>query len=345
MNLLKKITSTFLLFATIAGFAQINYPGKVIINEDINIASVQVIKYDVSKVDERVPLKNGKALTPLKVDEFATHVESDISPKTHGTWTNSKDGKRIWTLAIHHKEAKSIQIVCDPFMLNKGVKLFVTDPEQKHTAGAFTFRNNRSNNIFAITPISGNYLLVQLQLEKYVSDIGDFKISSLGFELADNNKLKGATDEWYGTSAYCHVDVSCMKGDNFGFYKNAVVRIITNGRRCTGSLVNNTLQDSKPYILTAGHCIKNEYEAATAVYYFNYESPYCNGPDVAFNSMSGSSLRVRLGFDSLDFCLTELHMIPPTNYAPLYAGWNYTNDPATSTFSFHHPEGDVKKIT
>ena len=79
-------------------------------------------------------------------------------------------------------------------------------------------------------------------------------------------------------------------------------------------------------------------------FYFDYESPYCNGPDGnSLKSISGSSL-IATTDNNLDFALVELTAEPPFNYRPYFTGWNNTNIPPDNSFSIHHPLGDVKKI-
>ena len=72
------------------------------------------------------------------------------------------------------------------------------------------------------------------------------------------------------------VDVTCPEGDNWREQQRSVVRISvvdnTGAGWCSGSLVNNTNQDCKPYILSAWHCSLNagqQYDQY--IFYFNNE--------------------------------------------------------------------------
>ncbi|HBJ14626.1 MAG TPA: hypothetical protein DDY80_08425, partial [Parabacteroides merdae] len=68
--------------------------------------------------------------------------------------------------------------------------------------------------------------------------------------------------------------------------ERSVVLMIINGTTgCTGTLVNNTANDGKPYLLTASHCLNNQFQiknpdyeevAGNIVCYFNYNSPQCS---------------------------------------------------------------------
>jgi hypothetical protein len=141
------------------------------------------------------------------------------------------------------------------------------------------------------------------------------------------------------------VDINCNTDASIQLVKNAVVRIVFLGdERCTGTLLNNVLRDGRNYILTASHCINTENEANTAVFYFTYESPYCNGPDGS-NSHSVSGATIRAGSENLDFTLLELLDPVPVNFHPYYAGWDNTSSAPLSAYTIHHPQGDVKKIS
>jgi hypothetical protein len=103
--------------------------------------------------------------------------------------------------------------------------------------------------------------------------------------------------------------------------------------------------DGYPFVLTAGHCIDNQRRANTALFYFDYESPVCVGPDgsTAF-SISGSNLLATTD-NKLDFSLLELSEKIPFYYHPYFAGWDNRNEAPVSSYTIHHPQGDVKKIS
>jgi V8-like Glu-specific endopeptidase len=112
---------------------------------------------------------------------------------------------------------------------------------------------------------------------------------------------------------------------------------------CSGALINNARNDGTPYVLTANHCLPTYYEAQTAIYYFNYESPECNGPDGDLTqTVSGSVIKATTY--QLDFCLTQLNSAPPLSYRPYFSGWDITTAAPRKSVCIHHPVGDVKKI-
>lgn len=62
----------------------------------------------------------------------------------------------------------------------------------------------------------------------------------------------------YGQSGPCQVNINCPEGQNWQDEKKRIAMILVSGYQiCTGSLVNNTEMDFKPYFLTADHCIES----------------------------------------------------------------------------------------
>ncbi len=153
--------------------------------------------------------------------------------------------------------------------------------------------------------------------------------------------------------------MNCSEGTNWQDKKGAVVRILVKDGNdegwCTGTLINNTLQNCSPYILSAGHCegTASASDLGFWTFYFNYESPDCNEPSsegtlgdqiltgatkLAFSNDGG-------GDTGSDFLLLLLNDTVPKAYNAFYAGWNRSNVPAFLGVSIHHPLGDIKKIS
>lgn len=183
-------------------------------------------------------------------------------------------------------------------------------------------------------------------------------IRSYSMEVA---KSENATDD-FGDSQSCEVNINCPEGNNYQNEKNSVVRIdVKVGSAyfwCTGSLVNNTAYDYKPYILTAEHCAINgsfasAQDFADWVFYFQYEGPHCPNPNnegtLANKHITGATLLARSndngGDSGSDFILLELSSPVPASFNPFFAGWSRLNSAPTSGVAIHHPNGDIKKIS
>ena len=108
--------------------------------------------------------------------------------------------------------------------------------------------------------------------------------------------------------------------------------------------MNNTNNDGHPYFLTADHCLGG---VGNWVFYFDHESPNCNGSNGPTNqSVSGASVVASNG--GSDFALLEINNGNqiPAGFGVEFAGWdNSDNESAvTGATCIHHPSGDVMKI-
>jgi lysyl endopeptidase len=324
--------------------AQINYPGNPIgprYDGNKNVLYFRLLSLQNKKVVNSA-LQSSNIY--LKVDSFGVATEVSLSPSDCGTWDTLPDKNIIWRLGITSASAGSLGLVFNSFHLEPGCKLLVYSPSLGEQYGAYTYRNNRDNDIFAVSPVGGDSLIIELQILSGVKNFGSLILGEIGVGYPITGKVKSKKDRWYGNSMPCELDVRCIDDQEIQKHKHAVCRIIYHGTaRCTGTLINNTSYNGRALILTAGHCIQTNIDAATSIFYFDYESPYCNGPDGPIKSISGSKILSR---DSgLDFALLEASEEPPIDYNPVYAGWDVTEEPFNRTYTYHHPEGDVKKIS
>ena len=146
----------------------------------------------------------------------------------------------------------------------------------------------------------------------------------------------------FGSSGNCNVNAVCDT-TIWGNEIRSVVMLLTagNSRFCSGALVNNTLNNGIPYVLTAQHCSPG----TNNIFMFNYQSANCTP------SVDGPTNQTVVGATLIandapsDFHLIRLSSTPPANYNVFYAGWNAIDTPSTQSVGIHHPAGDVKKIS
>ncbi len=288
----------------------------------------------------RAELLESNELKPLK---FAHAFEVNLSPANSGEWSRLTNGDYCWKLKIHSEGAKSINLIFDQFELPKNTKLFIFNEKENHVLGAFTSLNNKTTGKFAVAPVKGDEITIQYEVpEQYLNKV-NFIIKKVNHDFI--GILEKSDRRPLGiTAGACNVDVNCDLGSQWHEVKNAVCRMIVDGVEiCSGSLINNTAQDQKPYIISAAHCYDKWEYAETTVYAFNYESPFCAPLDGdPSNTISGALMKAQ--FDSMDFALAEMSIIPPPEYRPYFAGWDRSSTLPDSSVSIHHPQGDIKKI-
>lgn len=279
----------------------------------------------------------------LKPFKFAHAFPVSFNTNNSGEWFLAENGFYCWKLKIRSKGAKSINLIFDQFKLPNGARLFIFNDKENQMLGAFTSENNKSSGKFAVSPIAGDEITIQYEVPLEYMDFENFEIVSVNHDfigILDVNERRPLGK----AAGLCNVDINCELGDDWNEVKNSVCRMIVNGVEiCTGALINNSSENQKPYVLSAGHCYDKWYYAETTIYVFNYESPYCAPLDGdPSNSISGALMKAQ--FDSMDFALAELSVIPPPNFRPYYAGWDRSASPPDSSVSIHHPQGDIKKI-
>ncbi len=165
----------------------------------------------------------------------------------------------------------------------------------------------------------------------------------------------------YGDAGTCQVNAICSIATN-NELSRATTRILwINGSLagwCTGTLINNTAFDAKPYVLSAEHCalagsLVSNNDLNRWVFFFNYLNPNCEGgnqeSDILQQQILGASLRARSadngGDFGSDFLLLELNQNIPASYNAYFAGWNRGPILSSKGDCFHHPSGDAQKIS
>ena len=330
--------------------AQLEFPGEPLgINRHLKAASVI---YALPPPDplEIAALQESNRDSYTKALRFAIIRQVSLSPEANGSWSQEGD-LRVWRLHLISPGAYSLGAIFSSFELRAGVKLFVYDPGQNRVKGAFTSGNNKASGRLSVGHISGQEILIEMQVPGDMSEYGELELESLSHAFLDLKHQTGYADcgpGEFGCAQDCEIDVNCMEGDDWWRVKPSVVRLYIEKTSfheyCTGVLVNNTAYDGTPYILTAQHCIGNSFQAERTLVQFNYESAECFGVDGPLNMSIYESELMSVG-DSIDFSLVKLSLEPPDSYKVHYAGWDRSDFQTTPATSIHHPWGDVKKIS
>jgi hypothetical protein len=311
-----------------------------------------------SKV-KKVPALN---MTRLKKEDkenssnrFAAPVDVNYTLENSGEWVDLDDGGRVWKLEIKADNALGLFIFYKNFFLPNGARLFVYDENQKQLLGGYTYLNNSNSGKFMTGMIEGETAVIEYFEPWYAKGQGRFEINRI-MQAYDREKIVSdypfQNYTGFGESLPCHTNVNCEIGDDFDDQKRGVVRMLTVYNTgigwCSGSMINNTNNDGKPYVLTANHCGylgANIPDFSLWRFDFNYAFPTCANEteEPAFQSILGSE-EISRAEDS-DFLLLELSTNVPSSYNAYFNGWNRLNTPAENGTQIHHPFGDVMKIS
>lgn len=277
----------------------------------------------------------------LKPFQFAHPFDVSLNLKNSGKWYSDTE-LNVWQLRIRSKGAYSLNVIFGRFNLPENARIFLIGANSGEIKGAYTSANNSISQVLAVEPLTDDELLIQYEEPKGAAFSGEIEISRISHDFI--GVTASGTHRPLGISGPCNINVNCDVANGNEEIRDAVCRIIIGGSEiCTGTLLNNTLLDRTPFLLTANHCIGTEKDASLSVFLFNYEAPSCASIDGDVSrSLSGSSLKA--SFDSLDFALVQLNNVLPFNYRPYFAGWNRKTQAPSSSVSIHHPLGDIKKI-
>jgi lysyl endopeptidase len=300
--------------------------------------------YEIKLDDQVLDRLAGLTQTKDGSFQFAVPVAVDLNPGNSGTLHNN--GKElVWMLGIRSKEARSLNLILEPFNVPPGAYVYIYDSSKKVIRGAFTDSNNTDSRILPTMPVPGEELILEYHIPAGTQWESTLGISQVAHDYLGVFGTDGEKDNRFGLSQPCNIDINCPDGDIYKIEKRSVCRIIVKGiELCSGVFMNNTNQQNRALFITANHCIVDQNDADKTIFVFGYESPWCKGPDGSVaHSLTGSTLRSTNA--TVDFSIVELSTFPPYVYRPYLAGWDVSGSVPANTVAIHHPMGDVKKIS
>jgi lysyl endopeptidase len=339
--------------------AQISYGGRPLpLSAGISARSVDPaagLFVEMPSFDQQAALRRAQEdQARLKSLEFAYKFDVHLRPDNSGI-TFTYAGMKVWRVGIRSRGAHSINLLFSKFRLPEGAKLFVYNTHQTQVLGAYTHENNSDINLLPVQPIGGEELIVEYQVPLHATDIGEIEIGDVNHDFLGLFRAREPRDP----EQSCHPNIVCYP-DNIQPGSGVVALIINGTLYCTGSLINNTSGDGTPYLLTATHCLNNDYSprflsnrrydlvAGNIVAFFNYQSPLCDTDIRGPLQMTMASADSVLISERHDISLLKLKQMPPAEYQPYYLGWNANANAGNSQsgpfHGLHHPNGGIKKV-
>jgi len=300
-----------------------------------------------AKKDEEGGLRVGIVLDVNKdITAFQTDKSADGSTIIH-------------RLSISSVGALGMGVNFDKFQLPEGASLFVYTQDKKTVRGGFTAWNHKANGKFAVMPVNGDTLVVEVQTPAAAAAAPVVVIGSvvhhyrptrmIGMSpvaIAEHRSRRG-----FGDSGSCNVNSACTVNNaprNVAQLASGVTMILTSSgsRLCSGSMINNANQDARQLYLTADHCGASRASAEDWILVFNYESADCTNPrEEPSTAQTAQGFRLLSSDAGSDFGLLELTERIPDNYNVFLNGYDATAVFSfTTPFSISHPSGDIKKI-
>ena len=293
-------------------------------------------------------------------------LPAHLTTQNCGLWTTNADGSRTWQMVVSAPGAEALSYLFEKFVLHGGSTLRIQNLGGQDVHPIMTSADVEAHQMQNAALCGGSKHVLTLNEPAYTTpseiyiDRVMYNYRSTGYEATEK----------INESDPCEVNINCSPvGDAWQDEKRGVARIyVVEGNQagwCSGSLINNTAQDCKPYFLTALHC---GVSATTAnmnqwKFYFRYEAAACTNPTSAgtlANYFVTGCLRIADSADGggnsgSDFLLVKLGNannestvitnLKSANLNAYWNGWNASTSPTTGGVSIHHPAGDIKKIS
>lgn len=339
----------FFSFATTTSYAQLidigapkSWSEKVPAKSNKQI--VQMPGFDMNVVRAEDAINDIDKTKPWR---FGYNYAVDLDPNNSGDWTDLPNGDRIWRLTLRSYEAKSINVIFDDFYLPEGSSIQMYNRDRSHLVGAYTHILNNPDHTLGTELVMGEEVTIEYHEPKASRGQGRLHINTVTHGYRSLNLLAKSILKGLNDSGACNIDVFCPLGNGWDDQIKSVGLVIVNGNAgCTGALINNTAGDTRPFFLTANHCLGSP---SNWFFRFNWHSmsPSCatiapSGDGPFLQTAFTSTLRASNG--ASDFALVELNNPLPSDWDVYFAGWDRTDIIPNFTVGIHHPSGDIKKI-
>ena len=323
---------------------------------------------------------SGNELQIASINDRNAHIvgilkNASISLTKNGKWIQNSDGSKSCFLKIKSPSAIGLSVFFKDFILPQGSELFIYNENKKHVIGKFNSSTNTINQLTHTQVLQGDIIIIEYYQPQNTIETLKVEIEKIGYYfrgfedyLKPFQSLNNSSSFNYRAD-FCQVDVACSP-ENVGWSEqiDAVVHFTYTDPNfiyvCSGSVINNTNQDCKPYILTAWHCGEPTANLNLSGYtwYWNYQKTSCqpnsnsSNPSKGNQTMINGMVKATSGSGTLnnpptsnqvagsDFTLIELNSSIPSSYNAFYAGWDRGNL-ANSGVGIHHPDGSAKKIS
>ncbi|HET9570246.1 MAG TPA: trypsin-like peptidase domain-containing protein [Bacteroidales bacterium] len=275
---------------------------------------------------------------------FAHTFFTNLSPENSGIVFTAEDGSKIWKVGIRSNGAFSLNVLFNEFNIPEGATLFLYNSDRSMVKGPFTRTNRPNGGEFSVAPIDGDELVIEYHEPSDATFIGKIRITEVNHDYRGVLRLSPIYDP---VDMPCLPDVSCNSA--LDTINRSVCLLIINGTNyCTGTLLNNTAKNGKPYLITTSHCLSNNADyGSRIVAFFNYDSPHCDKRIRGSEEFSVSGSVCRAFSTEIDFALIELQEMPPSDYRPWLAGWSLSEETTNDKpfVGIHHPNGSTKKYS
>ncbi|MBB4035149.1 V8-like Glu-specific endopeptidase [Dysgonomonas hofstadii] len=345
--LTQRIILSIIVLITSIPFAAQNKEYKL--NSDKSAISILVSQEKTKfTVDNILRKEQGRPMLEARLYKL------DIDMDTIGAWSQLSTGQNIWKIQIDVPEAKIFFIGLDDFYLPKGSKLYVYNKDNLKNAILFAPEDNPEGGPYSFENLYGDNVVLEYVAPENPTEKPRLHLAKLGYKYVEGQTIPDR--DYYGASLPCMININCEQGADWQVQKRGVIQLRTirsggnNSNLCSGTLINNTAEDKKPYILTAYHCFEDVVVSNpdNIEVLFEYESPGCENQRPTYKYHRGGEVKIlNPTVGGSDGALILLTGSIPEYWEVYYNGWDRNNHASSTTSGsiIHHPNGDIKKIS
>jgi hypothetical protein len=298
-------------------------------------------------VSTPAPFRLG-AIRPAELDSLVRNPQLpmmgierslDRAAQNVGEWLALEDGGAVWRMTVQSDGASGVRVHFRDFAVGRG-SVWVYSEDRSQVYGPYTGSGIDDSGDFWSHTVFAETAVVEYLAEQRTETV-PFSVNRVAHLLASEQTMSAGS---------CELDVMCYS-PWAGIASGVGMYIFQSGGgtyACSGSLVNNSANDAKPYFLTANHCISTQAMAQTVEVFWKYQSASCNGaaPSLSASPTTlGATYLASAPMASGDFSLMLLGYLP--NNSLTFYGWNSS---ATAlgmsgpVVGMHHPQADYTRV-
>lgn len=263
----------------------------------------------------------------------------DAVPQSGGEWLALDDGRFVWRMAIQSEGASGVRVRFHDFAVAAGA-VWVYSEDHRQVFGPYSGSGIDDSGDFWSHAVFADTVVIEYLADQR-ANAAPFSVTRIAHLMAAEQPM---------STGNCELDATCYSP--WGGIASGVAMYIfeTGGAsyQCSGALVNNSNNDSRPYFLTANHCISTEAMAQTVEVFWKDQTSTCNGTAPGLSSLPttlGATYLAGAPIPSGDYSLILLSQLPNSNLT--FYGWNAS--PAALPMGglatgLHHPQGDYTRI-
>ncbi len=356
---MNKLFSTFYIAAiAVSASAQVSFgdlPATVKAGKTVNVEPEvlyqQIVASEQIRIDEERRIEEH---LPMRI---AKRIDVDYEFNRDGEWHRMPNGDEVWLLRVRSEGALALIPSYSDFFLPRGVQLFVYNQSRTQILGSYTYDTHPCGGIFANEMVAGDDITFEVVIphaESHLKSQVRLCISGIGY-CYNGVRVKTIPNLQMGESGYCMINVNASEGDDWQTEKKGVAQmtmLLDDGWYvCSGTMINTTAQDLRPYLLSACHCYNYKASAEDMlqwIFKFHYEAPGAiDAEPLDTRTLVGCRLlaatSMKAGSDGL---LLELSEEVPLEWNVYFNGWDRRDTINNGRgVCIHHPAGDIKKIS